>query len=88
MYSNDEKTAVILIYDECNKNAYAVVCSFMQTINIFPKTFRFITISFNQANDIYVKIYETAVLFFLIKKQISTLTLEMYCVLHFRQFRF
>jgi hypothetical protein len=64
MYSNDEKTAVILIYDECNKNASAVVRSFMQTINIFPKTFRFITISFNQANDIYVKIYETAQFYF------------------------
>jgi hypothetical protein len=32
----------------------------MQTINIFPKTLRFFTISFNQANDVYVKIYETA----------------------------
>jgi hypothetical protein len=29
------------------------------TVNIFPKTFRFFTISFNQANDVYVKIYET-----------------------------
>jgi hypothetical protein len=28
-------------------------------INIFPKTLRFLTISFNQANDVYVKIYET-----------------------------
>jgi hypothetical protein len=33
---------------------------FMKTINIFPKNLRFFTISFNQANDIYVKIYETA----------------------------
>jgi hypothetical protein len=32
----------------------------MQTINIFPKILRFFTISFNQANDVYVKIYETA----------------------------
>jgi hypothetical protein len=32
----------------------------MQTINIFPKILRFFKISFNQANDIYVKIYETA----------------------------
>jgi hypothetical protein len=32
----------------------------MQPINIFPKTFRFFTISFNQAKDVYVKIYETA----------------------------
>jgi hypothetical protein len=32
----------------------------MQTIiKIFPKTHRFFTISFNQANDVYVKIYET-----------------------------
>jgi hypothetical protein len=28
--------------------------------DIFPKTLRFFTISFNQANDVYVKIYETA----------------------------
>jgi hypothetical protein len=32
----------------------------MQKINIFPKTLRFFTISFNQANYVYVKIYETA----------------------------
>jgi hypothetical protein len=32
----------------------------MEIINIFPKTFRFFTISFNQTNDVYVKIYETA----------------------------
>jgi hypothetical protein len=32
----------------------------MQTINIFPKTLRFFTISFNEANDLYVEIYETA----------------------------
>jgi hypothetical protein len=31
----------------------------MQTINIFPKTLRFFTISFDQVNDVYVKIYET-----------------------------
>jgi hypothetical protein len=30
-----------------------------QTINIFPKTLPFFTILFNQANDVYVKIYET-----------------------------
>jgi hypothetical protein len=29
------------------------------TMDIFPKTPRFFTISFNQANDVYVKIYET-----------------------------
>jgi hypothetical protein len=45
----------------------------MQTINVFPK------------------VYETAKLtmfyvFFLTKKQVSTLTLQMYCGLHF-QFR-
>jgi hypothetical protein len=34
----------------------------MQTIlvNVFPKTLRIFTISFNQPNDVYVKIYETA----------------------------
>jgi hypothetical protein len=61
----------------------------MQTINIFPQTPRFFTISFNQANDVYVKIYEAAQLTvfdaFKIKK-ISALTLQMYCGLHF-QFR-
>jgi hypothetical protein len=31
----------------------------MQTVNIFPKTLRFFTASFNQANDVYVKIYKT-----------------------------
>jgi hypothetical protein len=29
------------------------------TINIFKKILCFFTISFNQANDVYVKIYET-----------------------------
>jgi hypothetical protein len=47
---------MMLIYGECNKNASA----FIQTINIFPKTFRFFTILFNQTNDVYVKIYEAA----------------------------
>jgi hypothetical protein len=32
----------------------------MQTVNIFPKTLRFFTILFNQANDVHVKIYEAA----------------------------
>jgi hypothetical protein len=32
----------------------------MRTMNVFPKTLCFNTISFNQANDVYVKIYETA----------------------------
>jgi hypothetical protein len=36
------------------------LCAFIQTINLFLKTLRFFTISFNQANDVYVKIYETA----------------------------
>jgi hypothetical protein len=39
-------------------------------------------------NDVYVKIYETAQLtlfyVFYIKKQMSTLTLQMYCGLHFQ----
>jgi hypothetical protein len=59
----------------------------MKTINIFPKSFRFFTISFNQANDVYVKIYENAQLTifysFCTKKQIFTLILQMYCGLHF-----
>jgi hypothetical protein len=38
-------------------------CAFFQTINIFPRTLRFFTISFNRANDVYVKIYETAQFF-------------------------
>jgi hypothetical protein len=37
----------------------------MQTLNIFPKTHRFFTISFSQADDVYVKIYETAQLCFM-----------------------
>jgi hypothetical protein len=50
---------MILIYGECNKNASAVarLCR-QQTFS--PKTLGFLTISFNQANDVYVKIYETA----------------------------
>jgi hypothetical protein len=64
-------------------------CPFMQTINIFQKTLRFFTISFHQATDVYVKIYETAKLtvrfmFSKLKKQISTLALKMYCGLHFQ----
>jgi hypothetical protein len=62
----------------------------MQIINIFPQTLRFFTISFNQANDVYDKIYEAAQLTvfdaFKIKKKMSALTLQMYCGLHF-QFR-
>jgi hypothetical protein len=61
-----------MIYGECNKNASAVA-RLCNTIKIFPKTLGFFTILFNQANDIYVKIYETAQLTmfyaFLIKKQ-------------------
>jgi hypothetical protein len=60
----------------------------MQTINIFLKTLRFFTISFNQENDVYIKIYETALLtlFYVLKIKISTLILQMYCGLRF-QFR-
>jgi hypothetical protein len=46
-------------------------------------------ISFNQTNDVYVKIYETAQLTMFFKsknKYVSTLILQMYCGLHF-QFR-
>jgi hypothetical protein len=45
----------------------------MQIINVFPKALHFFRISFNQANNVYVKIYETAqipVLYFLNKKNI------------------
>jgi hypothetical protein len=70
MYSNDEKTDMILIYGECNKNACAVA-AFMQIINIFTKTLRFFTISFNQVNDVYVKIYETAQLTMFFKLRIK-----------------
>jgi hypothetical protein len=63
---------MILIYGECNKNT--------------ADNKRFFTISFNQENDVYVKICETAQLFCFFKKQISTLTSQMYCGLHF-QFR-
>jgi hypothetical protein len=37
-YSNDEKTDIILIYDECNKNASAVARLCSQYIHIFSKT--------------------------------------------------
>jgi hypothetical protein len=40
----------------------------MQIINIFPKT-RFFTISFNQANDVNVKIYETGQLCFMFESK-------------------
>jgi hypothetical protein len=46
-------------------------------------------ISFNQTNDVYVKIYEIAQLTMFFKsknKYVSTLILQMYCGLHF-QFR-
>jgi hypothetical protein len=59
-------------------------------ILIYASAVRLSTISFNQANDVYVKIYETArqTMFYVFwkKKQTSTLTLQMYCGLHF-QFR-
>jgi hypothetical protein len=60
MYSNDEKTDMILINGECNKNASAVARLCKEYTYIFPKTLRFLTISFTQVNDVYVKIYETA----------------------------
>jgi hypothetical protein len=69
---------MILIYGECNKNASGVAPLCRQNLRFFP-------ISFNQANDVYVKIYEIArvtifyVFFFFNQKQISALSLEMYC---------
>jgi hypothetical protein len=45
---------MILIYGECNKNASAVA-----RLDIFSKTLGFFPISFNQVNDVYVKIYKT-----------------------------
>jgi hypothetical protein len=41
--------------------------------NIFPKTIRFFTISFNQANGVYVKIFATAQLTMFFNKKISVL---------------
>jgi hypothetical protein len=51
MYSNDEKTDMTPIYGECKKN---------RDNKHFPKNSWFFTILFNQANDVYVKIYATA----------------------------
>jgi hypothetical protein len=56
MYLNDEKTDMILIMT----NVIKMLLPLRVYANIFPKTLRFFTISFNQANDVYVKIYETA----------------------------
>jgi hypothetical protein len=49
----------MILIGECNKNASAVgsVC---RQYTFPPNFFRFFTISFKQANDVYVKIYETA----------------------------
>jgi hypothetical protein len=44
---------MILIYGECNKNASGVAPLCRQNLRFFP-------ISLNQANDVYVKIYEIA----------------------------
>jgi hypothetical protein len=54
MYSNDEKTDMIVIYGECNKNA--------SVLGVYedPKLIVFFSSSFNQANDVYDTIYETA----------------------------
>jgi hypothetical protein len=60
MYSSDEKTVMILINGECNKNAFAVARLCRRYLYIFPKTLCFFTISFNLVNDLYIKIYETA----------------------------
>jgi hypothetical protein len=64
MYSNDEKTDMILIYSECNKNASTIA----RLCKNFPKNSSFFTISFNQGNDVYVKIYETTQLCFMFFK--------------------
>jgi hypothetical protein len=56
MYSNNEKTDMILILmaNVIKMLLLLRVC----TIDIFSKTLHFFTISLNQANDIYVKIYK------------------------------
>jgi hypothetical protein len=77
MYSNHEKTEMILIHRECNKKFFCR-CAFMQTINIFPKIFGFFTILFNRMNDVYVKIHKTAQLAVFYVKRKSALTLQMY----------
>jgi hypothetical protein len=51
VYSNDEKTDIMLIYGECNKNASVVR---LNTDSSFLPNFIY------HANDVYVKIYETA----------------------------
>jgi hypothetical protein len=43
---------------KCNQNAFAVARLCRQ--QTFSQKLQFFTISFNQANDVYVKIYETA----------------------------
>jgi hypothetical protein len=59
MYSNDEKTEMILIYGGCNKNASAVarLCrqkTFSQNLFVFSQ------FPLTKRNDVYVKIYETS----------------------------
>jgi hypothetical protein len=51
---------MILIHGECNKHASDVRHGFMQTINIFLKTSFFSQFHLTKANDVYLKIYETA----------------------------
>jgi hypothetical protein len=78
MYSNDEKTDMILIYGECNTNASAVARLFKQepfpqklfVFSLFHLTKRMTFISK------FTKLY-SYVLCFLNKKNISTLTLEL-----------
>jgi hypothetical protein len=51
----------------------------MQIINIFPKTLPFFTNSFNKANDVYVKIYETAQLtMFYVFDSVGSISLVKY----------
>jgi hypothetical protein len=44
---------------KCNQNVFAVARLCKQQ-TFFTNTLPFFTISFHQANDVYVKIYETA----------------------------
>jgi hypothetical protein len=70
------------IYEKVKIRRLKCILAFRVYADSFPKTLRFFTNSFNQANDVYVKIYETAQLNMFKFK----LTLQMCCGLHF-QFR-
>jgi hypothetical protein len=59
MNSNDEKTDVILIYAMANVIKILLPLGVYADSKHFPKNSSFFTISFDQANDVYVKIYET-----------------------------